>query len=383
MINKKNKFLRITLIIFVSILSIIFAFMPFLIVKQNYVGVFADSTSDYQSFTGSDVPFSCQVSNIDVANNTVGYHRRIFMSSKMDCDSSGSRSFIFRFYNMFPFLYSSTDSGGISRIAYSFNFPSGNTLSQMLGYSSISGFSDNTYVDSFTRIISSSSSDQFIFYNCSFNTDVSISSQFYVNIPFIITPSNSSTGYIVNCYISGDTDFSVPIGCEFLWNSTFIYNFGNGNGPTFNCFELKYFDSNNKFISIKFVNDSGSSYSFPNRIYYFSQVEDDNSYYRQGYLDGYNTGNADGLSSGYTDGYNTGYSNGQNAGYNDGLSAGADVSFLNLIGATVDAPVKAFTGLLDFNINMGGSSFNLKGFFVALLSIALIIALIRIILAKS
>lgn len=151
--------------------------------------------------------------------------------------------------------------------------------------------------------------------------------------------------------------------------------------------DFRFYDTSDKQLFIQFLSrhnadDTSNHWKYSHRTYFYNTFLTDNQSYQQGVSDGYSDGYSDGDSNGYNRGYNTGYDVGESNGYNDGLQAGADVSFLNLIGATVDVPVKAFSGLFDFDVNMGGTSFNLKGFMLALLSVALVIAFIRIIMAK-
>lgn len=71
------------------------------------------------------------------------------------------------------------------------------------------------------------------------------------------------------------------------------------------------------------------------------------------------------------------YQQGQQAGYDKGYSAGSSDSgansFLSLITAVVDAPINAFTSLLNFDI----LGFNVKNVVLSLLTAALVIACIR------
>lgn len=71
--------------------------------------------------------------------------------------------------------------------------------------------------------------------------------------------------------------------------------------------------------------------------------------------------------------YNQGQQVGYNEGYSAGISDGDNNSFLSLITAVVDAPVKAFTSLLNFDI----LGFNVKNVVLSLLTAALVIACIR------
>lgn len=71
--------------------------------------------------------------------------------------------------------------------------------------------------------------------------------------------------------------------------------------------------------------------------------------------------------------YNQGQQAGYNKGYSAGISDGGNNSFLSLITAVVDAPINAFTSLLNFDI----LGFNVKNVVLSLLTAALVIACIR------
>ncbi len=91
--------------------------------------------------------------------------------------------------------------------------------------------------------------------------------------------------------------------------------------------------------------------------------------------DSYNTGYNDGKGSVDTANiYNSGYNAGYNVGKNDGLIAGKDYTFIGLIGAVVDAPIKAFTSLFNFNL----LGFNLLNFITALFTICVIVTIVRL-----
>lgn len=102
----------------------------------------------------------------------------------------------------------------------------------------------------------------------------------------------------------------------------------------------------------------------------------DNSAYQQGYSDGYNIGVGDGNGQGYQDGYNAGVDVGYGNGYNAGIEQSNNYSFLSLIGAVIDAPISAFTSLLNFNL----LGFNMLGFVTGLITLCLIIFIIKLIL---
>lgn len=71
--------------------------------------------------------------------------------------------------------------------------------------------------------------------------------------------------------------------------------------------------------------------------------------------------------------YTLGKNNGYNNGYAAGVAAGGNNNFMSLITAVVDAPIKAFTSLLDFDI----LGYNMKDLALALLTAGLLVAAIR------
>lgn len=100
------------------------------------------------------------------------------------------------------------------------------------------------------------------------------------------------------------------------------------------------------------------------------------------YTSGYNAGFGAGKETSYNNGYNDGYSSGRKVGYDDGYNTGyskgiiaaGDYTFLSLMTSVVDAPVKAFMGLLDFEI----LGVNISGFILTLLSLALLLKIISV-----
>ena len=64
---------------------------------------------------------------------------------------------------------------------------------------------------------------------------------------------------------------------------------------------------------------------------------------------------------------------GYNKGYAAGVASGGNNNFMSLITAVVDAPIKAFTSLLDFDI----LGYNMKNLALALLTAGLLVAAIR------
>lgn len=99
--------------------------------------------------------------------------------------------------------------------------------------------------------------------------------------------------------------------------------------------------------------------------------------YRNGYANGYN----DGEFAGFSDGVKVGKRDGYEAGYNEGYSYGMNVSdggFIKLLSATIDAPVKAFTSLLNFEV----LGVNMKDFVLSILTLMFVLTIVRFCLGK-
>lgn len=77
-----------------------------------------------------------------------------------------------------------------------------------------------------------------------------------------------------------------------------------------------------------------------------------------------------GLEQGRINGEDIGYNNG----YNDGLNDANTYTFSNVIGSLIDGPVNAVISLFDFEI----LGVNLRGFFLSLITCAVVIAIIKI-----
>ena len=149
--------------------------------------------------------------------------------------------------------------------------------------------------------------------------------------------------------------------------------------------EFTYYSSSSDYLRFRFysyftANTFNEHFYLTSHDYYFVQNLTDNQYYK----DGYNTGVDEGYKTGYYEGNNVGYSNGYkqgetvgyNNGYNVGIEKASDYSFLSLMGAVIDAPVSAFTSLLNFEL----LGINLLSFITGLLTLAIIIFIIKLIL---
>lgn len=145
--------------------------------------------------------------------------------------------------------------------------------------------------------------------------------------------------------------------------------------------QIKYFDNNNELFGFYVLVPNGVDLpvDISPKKYYFVGEFADNEYYQNGYSVGYNTGVDDGYNDGYANGLSVGNSQGYNTGYNAGLADANDYTFLGLIGAVIDAPIKAFYGLFNFEI-LGT---NIASFITAILTLAITIFVIRFALGKG
>lgn len=100
----------------------------------------------------------------------------------------------------------------------------------------------------------------------------------------------------------------------------------------------------------------------------YASIYDDG--YDAGVSDGYELGDADGYTFGYNDGYNAGKADG----FTDGVANANEYSFAGLLGAVFDVPVQTFQGLFNFEI----LGVNLSGFFLALLTLMIILAITKL-----
>ena len=101
--------------------------------------------------------------------------------------------------------------------------------------------------------------------------------------------------------------------------------------------------------------------------------------YEEKYGNVYENGLNEGYKNGYTAGKNENTQSYYDKGYSDGWAASGSGTFTSLFTAVIDAPVAAFTNLLDFQI----LGVDMKKFALALISLALVLAIVRFVLGKS
>lgn len=95
-----------------------------------------------------------------------------------------------------------------------------------------------------------------------------------------------------------------------------------------------------------------------------------NEVYDVGYGDGYTIGKNDG----YADGLKIGNTEGYNEGYTEGVTAAGNYTFFSLISAVIDVPIKAFSGLLNFEV----LGVNMKGLLLSLLTVAFVFGIVKL-----
>lgn len=164
--------------------------------------------------------------------------------------------------------------------------------------------------------------------------------------------------------ISNTTPYGVSVGFIFTDNTSFYVNSANG---LFSSIDIRDYKSSGSFFLKTLLIECAQIDIVP------IGLSTDSVYYNA-YENGYGIGFNEGSQVGYTDGYQ----NGKNAGYSQGYNAGAadagNYTFLGLLGAIVDAPIQAITGLLNFDL----LGFNMAGFFYALVTLAITITVVRL-----
>lgn len=185
-------------------------------------------------------------------------------------------------------------------------------------------------------------------------------------------------GLITSGVISSPFDY-VTFGIYSV-NSPSVYVLPNWLNERDYVFQYVFYTVDGNYLAISFITDYNgvSNYYYEPQTYFFGSTFPDNEYYNYGY----NTGLAEGYDTGYIAGSSAGYSQGVTAGYDTGYIAGANdagnYTFFGLISSVIDAPLSTFVGLLNFDI----LGFNIKNLLLSLMTLGLIIAIVRIVMAK-
>ena len=198
---------------------------------------------------------------------------------------------------------------------------------------------------------------------------------------------DSSFVYSVSQYYSPTlidaTGFNVPVSVlvsspDFIANIYKIRIYTEDlSSYNFNT-HIVYYDVNDNFIDFAVLMDNRFGASQPlalklsDRTYFLVSDLTGDQMYSQGYQEGL-LANQDNI---YNSGYNVGRLEGYDDGYNSGINDSNQYSFYNLFGAVLDAPVKVFSGLFNFNL----LGINLLGLITGLFTLAMIILIIKLIL---
>ena len=207
------------------------------------------------------------------------------------------------------------------------------------------------------------------------------SSNFYVYMQYSYTIGNTQgLGDIVGCTYGS---FEFGDYSAFFDQINYSINFSSSDWTPYanqdsTMFMINYFDSNFSNFSIFFRLSLTTAYAglLAPRTYFFAN--DNSNDYQLGYQDGFLSGVGTGSNESYNNGYDIGYDAGYNVGFNEGESSGANYSFVSLIGAVVDAPVKAFMGLFNFEV----FGIDMRGFITGILTFCLAMILLRYLVLK-
>lgn len=184
------------------------------------------------------------------------------------------------------------------------------------------------------------------------------------------------TSLYPNGVIGGDFNYGFPASLIVNGNTNFLsndsYNWIRFNDSLGNSFIL--------FISYYCTEDMALLPTcYKHETVYYNELTN-NQIYDEGYNAGYGIGSTEGYDTGYNTGYNQGFSNGETTGfgngYNQGLETASETTFLGLIGATIDAPIKAFRGLFNFEL----LGVNMVSLITGLFTLCVIVCIVKLVL---
>lgn len=140
----------------------------------------------------------------------------------------------------------------------------------------------------------------------------------------------------------------------------------------------------------RILTENADSYSDPYIEFNFPTActgEYENIYLPSGdYATGYENGRRSGYEGGYSAGLEFAFNNidkssasyiaGKNFGYSQGLNDAGDYTFFSLISSVVDVPIKALTGLLDFNL----FGIDMSALYLSLFTLCIVIMVVKLLL---
>lgn len=212
----------------------------------------------------------------------------------------------------------------------------------------------------------------------------------YYGIPFnFFMPGTGETVNSYNFISSGYvTDISkVPESYKTNINLTNVNAIGNSSVVSqIRTLWSKYYavasktyiaNTSEAFYTDGFNKGYDRGYSEGIKDYKQTMYQDYEAMYNKGYNDGV-ASCEDSSGEKFQKKYDEGFVAGKSAGYSSGYTAGAasaqNYTFMGLLGAVVDAPIKAFTGLLDFDI----LGVNMSSFVLSMLTLSVIVIIIKI-----
>lgn len=194
----------------------------------------------------------------------------------------------------------------------------------------------------------------------------------WVTFPFLVDYNDFSRVFMI---------YRLDSSFNFNVVKVLITSEDNFSGNTnFHASRISFYDNNDNVFSFYFCIAS-DLYLLSYRTYYLSNPSNFGS--QESFNAGFEQGRAEGLAANqqsvYDKGFEAGKRLGESNGYQQGVQDSNQYTFLNLLGAVVDAPVQTFIGLLNFEI----LGFNFLSFLTAILTIGLIIFIIRFVFFRS
>lgn len=202
----------------------------------------------------------------------------------------------------------------------------------------------------------------------------------------------SAYGYLVYYHMVQD-DFDIS---DLYYRTTSFDN--NTNSAV-----IRYYDYNGRYFQLRFPSNINTSTAWlnywsnryisdlsslltmcyvPTTVFYYPRDLVDNDYYQLGYDEGEKAGYEKGKDEYYQIGVDAGVEAGRILGFNEAYDKAllevGNFTFTGLISSVFDVPIKAFRGLLDFNV----LGVDMAQFVLSLFSLSLIIVVIRFMLAR-
>lgn len=331
--------LMIIFVLFVSSVAFVYRF--------NVKGEYLSGSEVNRPLVSSNLLHTSDVVDNDYVFNSSDFLLpcQFYRQASLDSEFSSSIAFInfslsFSFVSNGSLSFTYTPKGGV---AYDNGLPYFYTSNSNSYFSLVSSGWNNFY-------------DYETFYTSQFSSSISLYFRMNYNCDSGFTPNVSRI----------EISFDSSVNGSFRGVNLKFFDVDN------HCFWFQVFGSNaTNFNSFEFF--------VPERTLYVNQNLSSNEYYQAGYDNGVIAGDSAGYSRGYDIGYGVGYGVGDNAGYIRGSNDANTYTFDKLIGAVVDAPVSAFTNLLNFTF----LGFNFLSFVTGLLTIGFVFIFARFVFFRK